>query len=342
MPPNIANILKNLPEQSGVYRYYGAGDSLLYVGKAKNLKNRVSQYFQNNKLANNPRLTFMVSQIEQIEYTVVTTEKEALILEANLIYSLQPKYNILLKDDKSYLYIRVSSQVVPKITLTRRKYDKNSQYFGPYTKKYGIFNILRILRTIFPYCDKTQNDGKPCNYVQIKQCDGICCGKETIENYQNKINQIKKVLGGEVSEVKKWLHRRMADSIILGNYELAGLWRDRLNMLEDVISDQKIILPNPQDLDIVTVVIENDIAGLGIASVFVQNIREGKIINLNNFLMTGSNETELEKDELENLGINQENNQNIENFLQTFLVNYYAQQSYKPEVLLNIYENNKV
>jgi excinuclease ABC subunit C len=414
MPPQIANILKNLPSLPGVYRYYGIGDNVLYVGKAKNLKHRVSQYFQNNKLEGNPRLQTMVSQIERVEYTAVKTEKEALILEANLIYNLQPKYNVLLKDDRSYLYVRISSNNLtnkinlshtgtgsftfvqddttlydlPRITLTRRKYDKNSDYFGPYTKKFGIVSVLRVLRCIFPFCEKvgvkaewTKENKTCCHYYQLKQCDGICCGKETVEQYLNKTEQIKKVLSGETDSVKEWVKIKINDAIALNNYELAGLWRDRFNLLDDVISNQQIVLPQPQDLDIISLIHEKDSSGLAIASVFIQNIREGKIINLNNFIMSGT-ENELEDDNQENKAelnliekavegnsplegwqsqtdgvvksdatqngdtevastskINQAQTTQIQNFVQTFLVNYYSEQAYKPEILLQVYEN---
>jgi excinuclease ABC subunit C len=405
MPPQIANILKNLPSLPGVYRYYGMGDNVLYVGKAKNLKHRVSQYFQNNKLDGNPRLQTMVSQIERIEYTTVKTEKEALILEANLIYNLQPKYNVLLKDDRSYLYVRISNNSLtnkinlsdadtgsftfvqddrtlydlPKITLTRRKYDRNSDYFGPYTKKFGIVNVLRVLRSIFPYCEKvgvraewTKENKTCCHYYQLKQCDGICCGKETVEQYLNKTNQIKKVLSGDTDSVKMWIKVKIGEAIALNNYELAGLWRDRLNLLDDVIANQQIVLPQPQDLDIISLIHEKDSSGLAIASVFIQNIREGKIINLNNFIMSG---TENELEEENESAISKTNSVNkivgdklpldkglaaqadwgykgdkldsnkitstsqIQNFVQTFLVNYYSEQAYKPEILLQVYEN---
>jgi excinuclease ABC subunit C len=421
MPPDIVTILKNLPQLPGVYRYYGAEDNVLYVGKAKNLKNRVSQYFQNNKLDGNQRLQTMVSQIERIEYTIVKTEKESLILEANLIYSLQPKYNVLLKDDRSYLYVRISGndlnsnkkesyidkdngsitnianfdltnveakvslESLPKITLTRRKYDKSSNYYGPYTKKFGIVNVLRVLRTIFPYCENAGSKfdfkhlGKPCHYVQLRQCDGVCCGKETPEQYLSKIKQIQKILSGETDEVKEWIKTKIAEAIAIDNYQLAGLWRDRINMLDEVIDNQQIILPQPQNLDIITLIHETDISGLAIASVFIQNIREGKIINLNNFIMSGTKDIE---DEIENkaktnnfetlsdsgdlsllnseinflkenspqspvdntqeLGLqnSQSNSFQIQNFIQTFLVNYYSEQAYKPEILLQVFENS--
>jgi excinuclease ABC subunit C len=363
----------------------------------------------------------MVSQIERVEYTTVKTEKEALILEANLIYNLQPKYNVLLKDDRSYLYVRISgSQKVeaasvlplertgnsientkheldfesgssrfahddsstvtklenlPKITLTRRKYDKNSDYFGPYTKKFGIVNVLRVLRTIFPYCENAggkseiKNLGKPCHYVQLRQCDGVCCGKENSQQYLAKIEQIKKVLAGETDQVKLWLKNKIGEALALENYQLAGLWRDRINMLDEVIENQQIILPQPQNLDIITLIHETDISGLAIASVFIQNIREGKIINLNNFIMSGTqdqleeesfegeiigNNTIMEREiplsrggsKADEMGDVTETKTpkinpdiSIQTFIQTFLVNYYSEQSYKPEILLQVFES---
>jgi excinuclease ABC subunit C len=336
----IQNILKNLPHEPGVYRFYGMADNLLYIGKAKNLKNRVSSYFQTSRHEDNIRLQNMVSQIERVDYTVVKNEKESLILEANLIHNLQPKYNIQLKDDKSYLYVRISNQGDwSNITLTRRRYDKKSQYFGPYTKKYGISNLLRVLRIIFPYCDKSAIDGKPCYYVQLKQCDGICCARESLEDYQVKIDQISKVLSGQTREVETWLKGKMLEAIEINNFELAGLWRDRVKLLDEVVSDQKIILLQEQDLDIVTILIkvdskkqsENNLENeetinsnnLTVAAAFVQNIRAGKMINLSNFILSGQDYFETDNSRL----------------VQRFLIDYYANKSESVEILLNVWED---
>jgi excinuclease ABC subunit C len=401
-PVEIQNLLKNLPELPGVYRFFGAGEIPLYIGKAKVLKNRVSSYFMEHRLAYNPRLQLMISQVARVEYTVVSSEKDALILEANLIHNLQPKFNILLKDDRNYLYVRITNpdqkifnksiekhkvgdqygniesldgtnynqeiqldydnqlyevnknldfvplyayqEQIPTITLTRRKYDKTSEYFGPYTKKYGIFNVLRILRTIFPYCEKKLSDGKPCQYVQIKQCDGICCGLEDIYSYNSKIDQIKKVLTGETQSVKSWLKNKINEAIDVNNFELAALWRDRLNMLDEVISNQQVILPHPQDIDIITLLTQKDKDGFTIGSVFVQNIRDGKIINVNNFLLSGTSGLDYQDafdfDEIEvDLDATiDDSNYDTFGICQNFLVEYYAQQKgSKPEILLNIW-----
>lgn len=342
----IQNILKNLPNEPGVYRYYGLEDKLLYVGKAKNLKKRVSQYFQQTKINEIPRLKSMVEQIERVEYTIVSSEKESLILEANLINNLQPKYNIQLKDDRSYLYVRITNpsdlKAITNIRLTRKKYDKQSDYYGPYTKKFGIFNILRILRIIFPYCDKSEivENGKCCKYYQIKQCDGICCGKESLEHYNTKINQIKSVLNGKTEPVKQWLKTKIEEAVEIQNFELASLWRDRLNILQDVISNQKIILPQPQNLDIVTLIIEKDPQTIDLGSVFIQTIREGKIINVNNFMLSGSvNDLGFENNEE---GMDSSQYLEPENSLiNSFLVNYYADKIQDADIILQMYENNR-
>ena len=143
-------ILKNLPESFGVYRFFGAGGGLLYIGKAKNLKNRVSSYFQNRP--HNARISLMISQIENIEYTQTTTEKEALLLEASLIFAKQPRYNVLLKEEQSYVYIRLTSTEIPTFEITRSKFDPDSRYFGPYLSYAKAYQILATIRSIFPYC----------------------------------------------------------------------------------------------------------------------------------------------------------------------------------------------
>jgi excinuclease ABC subunit C len=281
----------DLPQLPGVYRFYDFAGQLLYIGKAKNLKNRVANYFQNNK---NPRTALMVSQISRVEYTIVTTENEALTLEADTIRTQQPKYNIKLKDDKSFVFVRISEN--KKITIVRQKYDKKSTYFGPYTKTSNIFETLSILRQIFPFCQEKFGFGKPCSYVQIKQCDGICGALETIENYNQKITQIEKVLTGKIDIVQEWLKTKMQVAIGLQNYELAGLWRDKSKLLSETICKNNIVLSQPLDLDIINLIVTRDISGLEIGSVFVQNIREGRVITVNNFLMSGSGSGETQEE----------------------------------------------
>ncbi len=322
MNKKFSEILKNLPTKPGVYRFYSFDDSLLYIGKAKNLKNRINSYFQNSRF-HNQRTSLMISQIERIEYTIVDSEKESLILEANLVHSLQPKYNILLKDDKSYIYIRITDDEIPGIFLTRRKYDPKSLYFGPYTQKYSIEETLRILRTIFPYCQERKIQNKPCAYVGIKQCEGICNNQESPEEYKQKIEQIKNVLKGKTKPVESFLHNKMHEAVKLGNFELAALWRDRFKILRATLETQKITLPHPQDIDLITLVTEKNHDGLTIGSIFLQTIREGKVTNNNNFLLSGS-----ESDE---------ENQLEFSFLQRFLKNYSSLQANSAPILLQTF-----
>jgi excinuclease ABC subunit C len=295
----IQATLKNLPGKPGVYRYYASDNTLLYVGKAKNLKKRVSSYFQNSKVTN-ARMTLMVSQIDRIEYTIVDSEKESLILESNLIHSLQPKYNVLLKDDKNYVYVRVTSDPIPSIDLVRRKYDPRSTYFGPYTRKSGIYETLRVLRQIFPYCQEKTQKPRPCEYYGIKLCDGICIGKEDKEEYKEKIKQIKNVLDGKTEEVEDWLNNKIQHAVSVNNFGLAALWRDRISIMKDTIGTQKMILPQPDDVNLLSLVIYKDEEGMLIGSIFVEYIKAGKVVNVLNSILSGSSDEIIDEEGNEN------------------------------------------
>jgi excinuclease ABC subunit C len=322
--PNFQSTIKNLPQKPGVYRYYDKDGGLLYIGKAKNLKNRVSSYFQEGR-PKNQRLTLMISRIDRIEYTVVASEKESLILEANLIHNLQPKYNILLKDDKSYVYVRITNDTIPAIFLVRKKYDPSSLYFGPYTKQSNIYNTLRTLRTIFPYCQERSPQKRPCSYYGIKQCEGICVGKENLQDYNLKIKQIQNVLEGKTELVETFVQQKIGSAVEDQNFALAAMWRDRLNILQDTIGTQKIILPKPTDLDLITLVSRTDLEGLELGSIFVQNIRGGKLINVANYILAGTGEAENESDL-------------AEEFLQRFFQSYYVVNKDKAPVLVQCYK----
>ncbi len=319
---NFKETIKNIPNKPGVYRYYSRDNEVLYIGKAKNLKNRVSSYFQESR-PRNERLTLMISQIDRIEYTVVDSEKESLILEANLINSHKPRYNILLKDDRSYVYARFTNDPIPGIFLTRSKYDPKSTYFGPYTKKSGIYNTLQTIRTLFPFCQEKRSQDRPCNYYSIKQCDGICDGLEDLNDYNQKLCQIQNILKGKTKPVKKYIQNHIKSAAAENNYELAGLWRDRLKILEETIADQKIVLSKPQDIDLVTFCITNSNENGSICSVFIQNIRSGRIINVNNFLLTGSDNDEIEF-----------------SFVRRFLSGYFNNKLDLAEVIIQVFNQN--
>ena len=147
---NLNQIIQNLPKNPGVYRFYNFANDLLYIGKAKNLKNRVSSYFVKN--AHSERITLMIGQIEKIEYSETKTEKEALLLEASLVFSRQPKYNILLKEEQNNFYIRVTNTEIINFTIVRKKFDPSSIYFGPFLNYSKAREILQTVRSIFPFC----------------------------------------------------------------------------------------------------------------------------------------------------------------------------------------------
>lgn len=147
---NLTQILKNLPSVSGVYRFYDLTGDLLYIGKAKNLKNRVSSYFVKNP--HSQRITLMISQIEKIEYTETQNEKAALLLEASLIFAKQPKYNVLLKEEQNHYYIRLTNTKIANFTIVHKKFDPDSSYFGPFLSWNRANQILQTARTIFPFC----------------------------------------------------------------------------------------------------------------------------------------------------------------------------------------------
>ncbi len=324
MNNELQKVLKNLPKKPGVYRYYGSNDSLLYVGKAKNLKNRVSSYFQTGR-PHNQRISLMISQIAKIEFTVVESEEESLLLEANLINSLQPKYNVALKNNKNYYYIRLTKKEIPGLFVVRQKYDPESVYFGPYVGRYLVEETLRTIRNIFPFCQEGRTQGKPCGYVGIGLCDGVCAGYEDKSDYLAKIEQIKLVLSGRLAGAEQFLRYKIEQAAEDENFALASLWKSRLLLLQKTIASKKVILPIAQDLDLISLVLEEDRSGLKFASVFVQQIREGRLINVHNLLLSGSENGLEEEQAQEDL---------VQKTLARFLESYYAYQAESIPVLV--------
>lgn len=168
---NLNQILQNLPKKPGVYRFYNFSKDLLYIGKAKNLKNRVSSYFAKN--VHSERITLMISQIEKIEYSETKTEKEALLLEASLVFARQPKYNILLKEEQNHFYIRTGNTEIVNFTIVRKKFDPNSTYFGPFLSYSKAHEILQTVRSIFPFCQVASPFEKARMDISIAEIDQI-------------------------------------------------------------------------------------------------------------------------------------------------------------------------
>jgi excinuclease ABC subunit C len=234
---NIKQFLSNIPQSPGVYRMINSIGEILYVGKAKNLKVRVSYYTKPAQLSN--RIKNMVSAVEKVEIIVTKTESEALLLEASLIKSLRPRYNILLRDDKTFPYILIKEDhPFPQITKYRGKRDLTGKYFGPFASVQDVNNTLQLLQKTFLLrsCSDTVFKGRkrPCVLYEIKRCSAPCTNKISQEEYSNLIRQSKDFLQGKSAQVVKELENEMTDASHNMEYELAAIYRDRIKAINNV------------------------------------------------------------------------------------------------------------
>lgn len=289
----IANILATLPDRPGCYLMKDREDQLLYVGKAVNLKNRVRSYFHSPG-QQTQKTRRMVSLIDHIEWIVVDSELEALILEMNLIKKSRPPFNVQLKDDKRYPYIKISFQdPYPKISVTRQLESDGARYFGPYTSVWAVNQTLDLLRRIFPYhtCDRdlTGADQRACLYYDIKLCPAPCTGKISRDDYRASMENIASFLSGDTDEIIDSLTAKMNDDAEALRYEAAAIRRDQIRAIERVVERQRIVTTDELNSDVLAMArIENE------ACVQVFFIRKGKLIGQDYFIM---NETEDENDE---------------------------------------------
>lgn len=280
---NIQEELKKLPEKPGVYIMKDKDDKILYVGKAIILKNRVRQYFQ--KTNKSSRIEKMVSLIDHFEYIVVDSEMEALILECNLIKLHRPKYNVLLKDDKMYPYIKLTlNEDFPTLRMTRKKFNDGAKYYGPYTNALAVKETVDFLNQTFmlKHCRKIFKDGKiesPCLNYHIKRCMGICSGNVTKEEYMKTIKQVMLFLDGKVESILKNLDEEMKQAAIEMNYEKAAQLRDKKYSIENLSQRQKIDNFKENDIDVIGI-----IKSLNKASLEIFRIRGGKMIDGENFI----------------------------------------------------------
>ncbi len=250
--------VRSLPFLPGVYLFRDSDNRVIYVGKAKNLKNRVSSYFSKRKFENN-KLKVLIRQIRSVDHIVVDTESDALLLENNLIKEYQPRYNVLLKDDKSFPYICIKKEPFPRVFSTRNPFKDGSSYFGPYTSGYMIRTILELIRQIYPlrncnYILTSENiksgKFKVCLEYHIGNCKGPCEGKQTIDDYENNINQIKNILKGNIGSVKDFLRERMKRQAKEFAFEEAQYTKEKLDMIEKYQSKSTIVNPDISDLDV--------------------------------------------------------------------------------------------
>lgn len=313
MQKALAQKLKNLPQKPGVYIFKDAKGLVLYVGKAVNIRNRVSSYFRKNAGEDSVRIQNMISQIANLDYTVTDNELESLILENNFIKQLKPKYNVMLRDDKNYLFIKINlKDEIPTIDYERKLTDKSARYFGPYTSGYEIKNTLRLVRKIFPYCAKTKVGAKPCFYYQIGKCPGVCFGKISLKDYrENYIKKIIQFLQGQRSEILKDLQAQMRIFASQKKFEKAAKIRDQIFTLNRMMERQKLVYPKKIDQDVFA------IHQNGVAAINLFIIREGKLIQKENFILENTK------------------HMSISEILQGLLERYYLEASSIPkEVLL--------
>ena len=287
---SIKNALAVLPDKPGVYLMHDAEGKVIYVGKAVVLKNRVRSYFR-NLASHTPKVKAMVAKIAEIETIVTSSEVEALILECNLIKKYRPRYNISLKDDKTYPYLKVTLQEdFPRLYMTRRLLRDGSKYYGPYADAGAMHATVKLLRSMFPLrtCRK-MNPDRPCLNYHIKRCLAPCAGYVSKEEYGQMIKSVCMVLDGRTTELERDLKQRMQAAAEDYAFEEAARLRDQLQAVERLNESQKAVTNNGGDMDIIG--FGQDMTGNCLQIFFV---RKGKLIGRDNFFLQDGGEAQQE------------------------------------------------
>lgn len=294
-------ISSTLPKQPGIYKFIDPEGTIIYVGKAKNLKNRLASYFGSTKHQSGKTKT-MVRNAHHFEYTIVETETDALLLESTLIKKFQPRYNVMLKDGKNYSYICIKKERFPRVFLTRRVIKDGSTYFGPYMSKHRVKIILDLIKNLFQLrtCNFNlsaenieRKKFKVCLEYHIKNCEGPCVGLEAEEDYNNKIDQIKNMLRGNFAAVKQHLKQEMQKQAENLKFERAQKAKEKLDAFVDYQGKSTVVSVNHRDLDIFSIATDEKTAYVNYLKVI-----NGAVINTYTQEMT-KNLDEDEKDLLE-------------------------------------------
>ena len=316
---DIQEHLKQLPAEPGVYLMKDKFDNIIYVGKAKILKNRVRQYFQSSK-NHSSKVKSMVKNIDKFEYIITDSELEALISECNLIKKYKPKYNVLLRDDKTYPYIKVTTnEDFPRVLKVRKVIKDKAKYFGPYTNTTAVNDTLDIIKNIYPIrtCNidierAIKTNMRPCLNLHIKRCVGPCTGNVTKEEYNKMIEEIILFLSGKEEKLIDILKEKMNKCAMDFNFEEAAIYRDKIKSLEDMMEKQKIDT-STSDLnqDVIAMARAHDEA-----CVQVFFVRNGKIVGREHFILEGVMDS------------------TRESILGSFVKQFYMEQEYVPKEII--------
>ena len=305
--------LELLPDNPGCYLYKDNIGEIIYVGKAKNLKNRVKSYFAGT---HNKKTQTLVSKIEDLEYIIVNSEKEALLLENNLIKKYRPYFNIRLKDDKSYPYLMVTKEEHPRLLMTR-KYKKNNKniYFGPYVDIKSAMEVKKILDKIYPLRKCNPVEKRPCMYYQIGECIGPCAKKITPDEYKTQINKIKSFLTGNTKEILEDLNNKMQDHVKNLEFEAAGQIHSYIKSIEVSVQNQVVADSNNIDRDYIGYSFNNDYICIQIFLSRLGNIIERKVEYFNLY-------------------------DNPDQILYSYLIQYYAMNKLPKEIYIDEVDDN--
>ncbi|MDY0019154.1 MAG: excinuclease ABC subunit UvrC [Anaerolineae bacterium] len=286
----IEQKLATLPTRPGVYLMHNVKDQIIYVGKAINLANRVRSYFHASS-QENPKTRRLVSEIVDLEWIITDSEVEALILEANLIKKYRPRFNVRLKDDKRYPYLKVTHEDFPKVLITRQMEQDGSRYFGPYTSTGALRETLDLLRRLFPYrtCDReiTGHDRRACLYHDLQLCTAPCIGAVDRAEYNATILQLVAFMEGETEAVMTGIKRQIEEAADQLRFERAGQLRDRYQALQQVMEKQKIVTTAALNQDIIALARDE-----GNACVEIFFVRNGKLLGREYFVLEGTADTD--------------------------------------------------
>ena len=288
-PERLERTLSQIPDQPGVYEMIGADDRILYIGKAVSLRNRVRSYFQDSA-AHTYRTQKMVERVADVRTIVVTNEVEALILEANLIKRHQPPFNVRMRDDKRFPYLKVTNEAFPRVVFTRTLRDDGARYFGPYTNASGLRELIDLVRIVFPLrtC-REPIDGRrkrPCLQYHIKRCMAPCVGYQSEDDYDALVDEVTLFLEGDFDPLIGRLQTEMSAAAEHFNFEAAARLRDRIIAVRRTIEAQKVVWRSRIDVDMIALA-----RGQGQACVQVFLVRDGKLLGQEHFILEGTAET---------------------------------------------------